>query len=90
MGLIAMPAVFLLPLSLLLAAWGLYRPEPPPSRLAALSLLVFAFFASLIPIDLFYLLPALPILWLAAPLMAMPWNWRRWTHAQGRLQRRIG
>lgn len=38
----------------------------------------FAFFARLLPIDLFYLLPALPILWIGAPVMALPWNWRRW------------
>jgi uncharacterized membrane protein YwaF len=108
--------LMILGIPLLLAGWGLYRPEPTPRRLAALSLLVlglasalhllnvlmnrawgveadyfftiirfsapqnpvFALFARLVPLDLLYLLPALPILWLSAPLMALPWNWRRW------------
>jgi uncharacterized membrane protein YwaF len=100
----------------LLAAWGLYRPNPTPRSVAMLSLAVFAsaavlhvfnialnrflgieadyfftvirfsaprnpafaLFASIVPYDLFYLLPALPILWVYMFLISLPWNWRAW------------
>jgi uncharacterized membrane protein YwaF len=37
-----------------------------------------AFFASLIPFDFFYLLPAALILWFYIFAISLPWNWRRW------------
>jgi len=37
-----------------------------------------AFFASLIPFDFFYLLPAALILWFYIFVVSLPWNWRRW------------
>ena len=33
----------------------------------------FALFAALIPVDLIYLAPALPILWLSIPVVSLPW-----------------
>lgn len=38
----------------------------------------FELFSKIIPVDLFYLLPALPILWIYMPLVSLPWNLRKW------------
>jgi uncharacterized membrane protein YwaF len=35
---------------------------------------VFELFSRLIPVDLLYLLPGLPILWVYIPLVSLPWN----------------
>ena len=39
---------------------------------------VFELFASIIPINLFYLLPGLLILWIYIPLISLPWNVKKW------------
>lgn len=39
---------------------------------------VFELFSRIIPVNLFYLLPGLLILWVYIPLISLPWNVKRW------------
>lgn len=39
---------------------------------------VFELFSKIIPVDLFYLLPGLLILWVYIPLISLPWNMKKW------------
>jgi len=39
---------------------------------------VFELFSRIIPINLFYLLPGLLILWIYIPLISLPWNVKKW------------
>lgn len=39
---------------------------------------VFELFSRIIPVNLFYLLPGLLILWIYIPIISLPWNMKRW------------
>jgi hypothetical protein len=38
----------------------------------------FDLFSKIIPLNLFYLLPGLFILWIYIPLISLPWNLKKW------------
>ncbi len=47
-------------------------------ELSAWSNPLLAIFAGIIPLDYFYLYLTLPILWIYAPRISLPWQWREW------------